>query len=115
MNAKDLLNLEGKVILVSGGAGSYGKSIVEGLAEAGGTAIIASRNLKNGQVVAEAFRGEGLDVHAMQVGQGIHESVLSLKKEILKLFGKLHVFVNNAVARPMKGYDDSIENFAESM
>lgn len=115
MNVKDLLNLKGKIILVTGGAGLYGKSIVEGLAEAGGTVIIASRNLKNGQAVAEAFRGRGLDVHAMQVDQGEHESVLILKKEILKSFGKLDIFVNNAVARPMKGYDDSMEHFAESM
>ncbi|MGC9355921.1 MAG: SDR family oxidoreductase, partial [Mariniphaga sp.] len=77
--------------------------------------IIASRNLKNGQAVAEAFRDRGLDVHAMQVDQGEHESVLMLKKEILKSFGKLDVFVNNAVARPMKGYEDSMEHFAESM
>jgi NAD(P)-dependent dehydrogenase (short-subunit alcohol dehydrogenase family) len=115
MNVKDLLNLKGKIILVTGGAGLYGKSIVEGLAEAGGTVITASRNLENGQSVAETFRGRGLDVHAMQVDQGEHESVLTLKKGILKSFGKLDVFVNNAVARPMKGYDDSMEHFAESM
>lgn len=115
MNVKDLLNLEGKVILVSGGAGLYGKSIVEGLSEAGGTVITASRNIKNGQAVTEAFRERGLDVHAMQVDQGDHESVLALKNEIMKSFGKLDVFVNNAVARPMKGYDDSMEHFAESM
>ncbi|MEZ4968983.1 MAG: SDR family oxidoreductase [Flavobacteriaceae bacterium] len=115
MNVKDLLNLKGKVILVSGGAGSYGKSIVEGLGEAGGTVIIASRDLKNAETVAQAFRDKGLDVHARQLDQGIHESVLLLKKEILESFGKLDVFVNNAVARPMKGYDDPIENFAESM
>lgn len=115
MKVKDLLNLEGKVILVSGGAGSYGKNIVEGLAEAGGTIITASRDLKRGQAVAEAYREQGLDVHAMQVDQGIHESVLSLKNEIMRSFGRLDVFVNNAVARPMRGYDDTIENFAESM
>lgn len=115
MNVKDLLNLERKVILVSGGAGLYGKSIVEGLAEAGGTVITASRNIKNGEVVAETFRGKGLDVHAMQVDQGDHESVLNLKEKILKSFGKLDVFVNNAVARPMKDYDDSMKHFAESM
>ena len=86
MNIKDLLNLKGKIILVSGGAGLYGKSIVEGLAEAGGTVIIASRNIKNGQTVAESFRDKELDVHALQVDQGDHKTVLTLKSEILKSF-----------------------------
>ena len=115
MNVKELLNLEERIILVTGGAGNYGRCIVEGLAEAGGTVISASRNIENGQKMAEDFRSRGFDVHAMQVDQGNHESVLTLKKEIQKSFGKLDVFVNNAVARPMKGYNDSMENFTESM
>ena len=115
MNVKDLLNLDGKIILVTGGAGLYGKCIVEGLAEAGGTVITASRNLKNGQKVAADFRSRGYDVYALKVDQADHDSVLTLKEEIKKHFGRLDVFVNNSVARPMKGYDAPIENFAESM
>ena len=115
MNVRDLLNLEGKVILVSGGSGLYGKSIVEGLSEAGGTVITASRDIKNGNALANELRAKGLDIYALQVDQGDHESIVSLKEEISKTFGRLDVFVNNAVARPMKGYDDSMEHFAESM
>jgi NAD(P)-dependent dehydrogenase (short-subunit alcohol dehydrogenase family) len=115
MNVKDLLNLKGKIILVTGGAGLYGKCIVEGLAEAGGTVITASRNLENGQKVADDFRSKGLDVHAMKVDQADHDSVLGLKKDIKKQFGRLDVFVNNSVARLMKGYDAPIEDFAASM
>lgn len=115
MNVKDLLSLKEKVILVTGGAGNYGKCIVEGLAEADGTVIIASRNMEQVQEAAGQFRSKGLDVHAMQVDQGDHFSVITLKEEIIKKFGKLDVFVNNAVSRPMKDYDDSMENFAESM
>ncbi|MCG8311391.1 MAG: SDR family oxidoreductase [Cytophagales bacterium] len=115
MNVKDLLNLKGKVSLVTGGAGNYGKCIAEGLAEAGATVIIASRNIARSQVVANRFCAEGLDVHAMQVDQSDHSSVLLLKKEVMKTFGRLDVFVNNAVSRPVKGYDDPIAHFAESM
>jgi NAD(P)-dependent dehydrogenase (short-subunit alcohol dehydrogenase family) len=115
MNVNDLLSLKGKVILVTGGAGNYGRCIVEGLAEADGTVIIASRNMDQIQKVAGQFRSKGLDVHAMQVDQGDHFSVITLKEEIIKKYGKLDVFVNNAVSRPMKDYDDSMENFAESM
>jgi len=115
MNVKELLSLKGKIILVSGGAGNYGKCIVEGLAEADGTVITASRNLENGQKVTENFRNKGLDVHAMKLDQSDHNSVMELKEQILKSFGRLDVFVNNAVSRPMKGYNSPIEQFAESM
>jgi len=115
MNIKDLLNLKGKIILVSGGAGNYGKCIVEGLAEAEGTVIIASRNMDNVVKTVSKFREGGWDVHSMSVDQGDHDSVVALKTTITKKFGKLDVFVNNTVSRPMKTYDDPIENFAESM
>lgn len=115
MNVKELLNLKGNVILVTGGAGNYGKCIAEGLAEAGATVIIASRNLENINKVAKEFQKNGLDVHPMQVDQGDHESVMQLKKQIVETFGKLDGFVNNAVSRPMKNYFAPIEQFAESM
>lgn len=115
MHVKELFNLKSKVVLVSGGAGNYGKCIVEGLAEAGGTVIIASRNLENATKVAAKFNTRDLDVHALQVDQGNHQSVLNLKTEIVENFGKLDVFINNAVSRPMKDYDASIEDFSESM
>lgn len=115
MNVKELLSLKGKIILVTGGAGNYGRCIVEGLAEANGTVIIASRNREQVQKVAEQFCSEGLDVVAMQVDQGDHNSVLALAEDVKSKYGRLDVFVNNAVSRPMKGYDDSMDNFAESM
>jgi NAD(P)-dependent dehydrogenase (short-subunit alcohol dehydrogenase family) len=115
MNVKDLLSLKGEIILVTGGAGFYGKCIVEALAEAEGTVITASRNLEKGQKMADDFSGKGLDVHAMKLDQSDHKSVLELKEEILKKFGRLDVFVNNAVSRPMAGFNDPIEHFSESM
>lgn len=115
MNVKELFDLTGNVILVTGGAGNYGKCIAEGLAEAGATVIIASRSLKNCNGAAEKFRKDGLDVHAMQVDQGDHQSVMELKELIKEKFGKLDGFVNNAVSRPMKNYYAPIEQFEESM
>lgn len=115
MNVKDLFNLTGKIVLVTGGGGKYGKCIAEGLAEAGGTVVIASRSLDHINAVAEKFRDNNLDVHAMQVDQGVHGSVLLLKEQIVEKFGKLDVFVNNAVSRPMKSYDSPMEDFARSM
>ncbi|SDC47237.1 SDR family oxidoreductase [Niabella drilacis] len=115
MNVKDLLSLKGKIILVTGGAGNYGKCIVEGLAEADGTVITASRNLEANEAFVNQLKEKGLNVYAQQLDQGDPASVRDLKAAIEKQFGALHVFVNNAVARPMATYDAPIEAFAESM
>ena len=104
MNVKELLSLKGKVILVSGGAGKYGSSIVEGLAEADGTVITASRNLEACKQQAEKLQAQGYDVHAMQYDQGDHESVMALKQQIETQFKGLDVFVNNTVGRFTRGY-----------
>ena len=115
MNVLDLFNLKNKIVLVTGGAGNYGRSITEGLGEAGATVIIASRNLESIEKVAADFRSKGFDVQGMQVDQADTASVLALKNSIQNKFGKLDVFINNAVSRPMKGYNAPIEQFDESM
>ncbi len=115
MNVKELLSLKDKISLVTGGSGKYGKCIVEGLAEAGATVIIASRNRDRIELVAKGFRAKGLDVYAHEVNQANHDSIMALKQWITNTFGKLDVFVNNAVSRPMKDYNAPINDFATSM
>jgi NAD(P)-dependent dehydrogenase (short-subunit alcohol dehydrogenase family) len=115
MDVKKLFDLKGKVALVTGGAGNYGKCIAEGLVEAGATTIIASRNKTNIDEVVASFKDKGLGIYGMPLDQGDHESVMTLKQNILQQFGKLDVFVNNAVSRPMKTYYAPLEHFAESM
>ena len=115
MNVKELLSLKDRIALVTGGAGLYGKCEVEGLAEADATVIIASRNLQACQQVAEEFGKRGLDVHALRVDQANHQSVLDLKGNIEKQFGRLDVFVNNAVARPVKGYNAPLDQWDVSL
>ena len=115
MNVKDLLSLKDTIILVTGGSGKYGKCIVEGLAEAGGTVIIGSRKLQTAQEAAETFQQQDMDVRAIEIDQADHASILKAKEQLLEQYGRLDVFVNNAVARPMNSYDAPIEKFNESM
>lgn len=115
MNVKDLLSLKNKVILVTGGSGRYGKCMVEGLAEADATVITSSRDLASAKETAAIYAKQGFDVHAMQVDQSVHESVIHLKEEIFEKFGRLDGFINNAVSRPMKGYNAPLSQFEESM
>ncbi|MBN4060821.1 SDR family oxidoreductase [bacterium AH-315-I18] len=115
MHVKDLLSLKGKVVLVTGGAGIYGRCITEGLTEADATVITGSRSLENGQQVAVDFRNKGLDVCAMHLDQSDHDSVIQLKSEIVEKYGRLDVLVNCAVARPMKNDDAPLDDWKTSM
>ncbi|MBD3630457.1 SDR family oxidoreductase [Cyclobacterium sp.] len=115
MHIKDLLNLKGKVIVVTGGSGLYGKCLVEGMAEAGGTVITTSRNLQSAEKTAALFQSRSLDVRSMELDQSDPGSVKQFAADLKEKYERLDVFVNNAVSRPMKGYNGPLEQFAESM
>jgi len=116
MNVKELFSLEGKVALVTGGAGLYGRQLVAGLAEAGAKTFTASRSIGPLQELAEAHRKLGRDVTALSYDQGDEASILHLRDEILSQAGRCDVLVNNAVLRPMNGgYEDDASTFDLSM
>lgn len=115
MNIMEYFSLEGKVALMTGGAGLYGRQIVAALAQAGASTYIASRNTGALEEVAKKHREEGLKVTALPLDQGDERSILDLRDEILKREGKVDILVNNAVLRTMKGWDDDAGSFEESM
>jgi len=115
MDIKQLFSLEDKVVLITGGAGLYGKFVFQALAEAGATAITASRTLEAGDELAAKLRERGLKAYAMIGDQADHASIIELKERIKSEFGRLDVFVNNAVARPMRKYTDPLEAWEKSM
>ena len=59
MNIKELFDLTGKVAVVTGGTGLYGRQIVAALAEAKAKVYIASRNLEAVEKVASEHRAVG--------------------------------------------------------
>jgi NAD(P)-dependent dehydrogenase (short-subunit alcohol dehydrogenase family) len=116
MSILDTFSLKGKVVLMTGGAGLYGRQIVRALAEAGARTYIASRNLEALEEVAKEHRALGQDVRALQLDQGDEASILALRDEIVKDSGHIDVLVNNSVARPVKdGYFSDAAQIDESM
>jgi NAD(P)-dependent dehydrogenase (short-subunit alcohol dehydrogenase family) len=112
---QELFDLHGRVAVVTGGSGLFGRQIVEALAEAGARTIMASRNLDNLRAQAELFRQSGLDVAFLQYDQSSEASIERLLKQTLDLAGKVDVLVNNAVLRTMKDWSDPATCFNQSM
>lgn len=115
MKVLESFSLKGKVALVTGGAGNYGKAIVTALAEAGAITYLASRNLENCKKFAEELTRQEYDVRAGKLDLADEKSINALYEKIINEEGQINILVNNAVSWVMKGYDDPIEEFRLSM
>ncbi len=115
MSAATDFSLKDKVVLLTGGAGLYGRGLAASLAEAGATLVIASRGVEKLRAVAEELTARGHRVHAEGFDQGDEASVIDLKSRIGERFGVVHGLVNNSVLRPMKGANGAVAQWEDSM
>ena len=110
---KELLSLDGKVALVTGGAGHLGRAMSEALAELGATVAIASRNVENCRQVAEEL-GEGHLALALDIASA--DSIRGVVAEVIERTGRIDVLVNNAYSGPAVSIADATDSdFAESL
>jgi NAD(P)-dependent dehydrogenase (short-subunit alcohol dehydrogenase family) len=115
MNPSELFSIRGRVVVLTGGAGLYGRGLAAMLAEAGATLVIASRDIGKLYQVAAEETARGHSVHAEPLDQADEQSVLALRDRVLAKFGRVDGLVNNAVARPMKSPDAPVSAWEESL
>ena len=111
---KDLFRLDGKVALVTGGAGGIGETLSLGLSEYGATVVVASRN-------QEALKKAAKNIHSKTGGKTLaiqadvmdETSVTRLVNSVVSEFGTIDVLVNamglnikrDALEYPMEDWD----------
>ncbi len=92
---RNLFSLEGKVVLVTGGAGGIASGLAHGFAAAGARLVLADRN----EVVrerAEELRNAGAEAAALVFDVTDAGAVGQAVAEAQARFGRLDVLVNNA-------------------
>ncbi|MBK9167525.1 MAG: SDR family oxidoreductase [Bryobacterales bacterium] len=99
MTTPELFRLDGKVALVSGGAGIVGGAIVRALAESGATVVSASRDGAKCEAHAGELRAAGLKVEGESCDFADEHGMTALRGRILARHTRLDILVNNAVAR----------------
>jgi gluconate 5-dehydrogenase len=90
-----LFSLEGKVALITGGAGGIASGLARGFAAAGARIILADRNEAVHQRVRE-FREAGADAHALVFDVTDQQAVAGAVQEAVAKCGRLDIVVNNA-------------------
>jgi NAD(P)-dependent dehydrogenase (short-subunit alcohol dehydrogenase family) len=105
--APGLFRLDGKIAVVTGGAGLYGHAISRALAEAGATVIIASRDREHGEDYARLLRENGATAHAVKFDQSDPATIRALADHIIDHYGPADILVNNAVRRGPTHYTEA--------
>ena len=96
-NVKELMSLDGRVSVVTGGATGIGLRMALGLAEAGSKVVIASRKIEAcEQAAGEIERATGMQALAVACDVTKADQVEAMKNAVLERFGRVDVLVNNA-------------------
>ena len=99
---RSLLDLTGKVAVITGGSRGIGKSIAEAYAEHGAHVVIASRKLDNCQQVADDIAARfGVRTLAVGTHVGKWDECNALADKVLETFGRCDILVNNAGMSPL--------------
>lgn len=98
MNVKNLLNLEGRVALVTGGSRGLGLQIAEALGEMGARIAITARKKDELDQAASHLAGRKVDAAPFVCDIGRREAIAPLVEAVLGKFGKVDILVNNAGA-----------------
>lgn len=111
-NYDNLFRLDGKVAVVTGGAGILGKGYCRALAEYGAEVIIADMNQDSCDALAASISSDtGAKVHGMAVNLSLESSITDWAKSILDKHGKVDVLMNNAAAKA-EGFFAPLENYS---
>ena len=91
----EAISLEGKVALVTGGAGGIGRSIAERFAGLGAKVMVADRHADRLAETEAHFSEQGWELLPVECDVRESAAIRSLMRELDSRYGKLDVLVNN--------------------
>ena len=111
-----LIDMQGKVTLVTGGARGIGRGIVTALAGAGASVAIADLRADLAeQTASEVARDTGTHVMALKADVANLVEVQEMTERVLQTFGKIDVLINNAGWDELKPFLQTTPDFWEKI
>ncbi len=109
MTIQDKFDLNGRVAVVTGGAGLLGAEFCRTLAEAGAAVAVVDLNASASQAIADTLTKNGYQALAVPSDITQPDSVNTLVEKVLSTFGRLDILVNSAALDP-KFDPDALKN-----
>lgn len=96
MNVRQLLDLSGRVAIVTGGSVGLGRQIAEGLAEMGANLVLCARKKERCEQTAEQLKSLGVETIALACDVKDPAAVQEMVNAATGRFGHIDILVNNA-------------------
>lgn len=120
-NAKELFDITGKVVIITGGAGLLGSVYSNALAEAGANVIVVDVDKAKGEALTNEIKKKtkNNDMMFQKCDITKENEIKDLISAVLKRFGRIDALVNNAYPRNKnfgrKFEDVTYEDFCENV
>ncbi len=96
MNLSVKPDLQGKVAVITGGAGVLCSEFARALAQCGAKVAILNRTLSKAEALAEEIRAAGYEAVGVAVNVTDADSVRAAHEEVLRIYGKCDILINGA-------------------
>ena len=93
---KNLFDIRGRVVVVTGGAGILGRSICEYLAEQGAKVVVLDRDEQSGEALAASIREKGGEALFLVTDVLNREVLVANREAILAKYGQIDILLNAA-------------------
>ncbi len=100
MTAKHIIDMTGKVVLITGGSRGLGRAMALGFAAAGADVAVASRRIEACEAVVAEIEALGATGFAHPCHVGYWEQIDALVAAVYDRFGRIDVLINNAGLSP---------------
>src|SRR5260370_39627135 len=96
MNIKKLLDLSGRVAIVTGGSTGLGRQMAEGLAEMGANLVLCARKKERCEQAAEELKHLGVQTLALGCACANPDHVQAVVDATVSKFRRIDILINNA-------------------
>jgi len=103
---RELINLNGKGAIITGGAIGIGLAISRRLAEAGAKVLIADLNASEAKNASAELNSLGYNTKSIECNVGMEEDVKEMISDAARILGSIDILVNNAGIYPRKPLEE---------